>query len=238
MGMNNRFMAVSMVLTAAVFFTSNAFTSTEGFSFTPSQEQLKDAKTQKDSLPLLLMATVLSAQANRSLAVIRDLSSQNKKQRTYRVKDKISGYQIVNISRGKVNLIKSGKSYTLVFPWGSEFDPVTVISADERVINLTALKKKIPDLLAAITQALTIPHIEHGKITGLKLAKIKDKALASKAGIEEGDVIAKINGKNVDSLRKSLEIYQDIRKQDTIKLELKRGDKVENLTYYMAGVVD
>ena len=185
----------------------------------------------KEPLPFKLLGTVVESDSTKSLAVIQNIDTL--KQGTYKVIDKVLDYQLTKIMRGRVVLLKEGKLYLLEFPLGSVLEPIVMVSAKERIINRAALAKKLSDLNVAMQQAVPIPYIEAGKIIGFKLTNVKDKNLAKLAGIKEGDVIMSVNGNKLNSIRNTLDIYSRIKGQEKINLEIKSGNELKNLTYYM-----
>ncbi len=196
-----------------------------------SLEYVYSGTKESASLPFKLLGTILESDRTKSIVVIRDLSST--KQGSYKIGEKILGYQIVGIMRGKAILLKEGKITLLELPLGSEVEPITVVSSDKRIIHRSVLAKKIPDLNAAIAQVVPIPYIESGKIIGLKITKLKDKSLIDLAGLEEGDIATRINGERIDSIQKVLDLYHNSKDQEKIDLEIKRGKVIKTLTYYI-----
>jgi len=178
-----------------------------------------------------LLGTILESNPGNSFAVIKD--SDSEKQGIYKIGNKVLGYQIAKILRGQVILLRNGKTFILNFPLGSEVEPIVTVSEDKRIINRNAVSKKIPDLNSAFKQAVPVPFIESGKIIGIKVTNIKDKSLAMKAGIKEGDVIISINDRNIGSMRNALKILQEMRGQEKFDIVVKRGNDIKNLIYYL-----
>lgn len=199
----------------------------------PAKAGINIAKdiTDKELLSLELLGTVIESDSTKSIAVIKNLHS--KTQGAYKVQDKILGYQIADILRGRVVLLRNGKIHFLDFPLGSKLEPIAVISSEKKIINRNAFAEKIPDLNSLMQQALIIPYVDSGKIIGLRITKIKDKPLANKAGLMEGDIVTTINGQQLDSLQKPFEIYNKMRDKERIDIEIKRANKRRNLTYYI-----
>ena len=178
-----------------------------------------------------LLGTILESNPGNSFAVIKD--SDSERQGIYKIGNKVLGYQIAKILRGQVILLRNGKTFILNFPLGSEVEPIVTVSEDKRIINRNAVSKKVPDLNAAFKQVVPIPFIESGKIIGIKVTNIKDKSLAMKAGIKEGDVIISINDRNIGSMRNALKIIQEMRGQEKFDIVVKRGNDIKNLIYYL-----
>jgi general secretion pathway protein C len=101
------------------------------------------------------------------------------------------------------------------------------------VINRAAIAKRIPELNDAYKQVLPVPYISGGKVVGIKLAKIKDKDLASKAGIREGDIITKVNNQNLNSLSNALKLYASVRNNNVITIQVQRGRETKDLVYHL-----
>lgn len=186
----------------------------------------------KKSPGLRLLGTVIEGDPAKSIAVIKNLYLQ--KQGVYKTLDKIAGYQIIKILRGQALLLKNGLIYSLSFPLGRETEePILFVSNDKRIINRKALRREIPNLNSAAQQALPLPYIESGKILGLKIVNIKNGKLAKMAGLKDGDVLMRINGQNLNSIRGALALYPQIKNQERITLQIKRGAELKDLTYYL-----
>lgn len=198
----------------------------------PSSPMAKD-QTREPLLPLVLLATVLGRNPQDSLAVIRDMAL--KRQVVYKIGETISGYQLTDIKRGRVTLLKNGRLSFLDFPRGGNESngPIMVISEKERLINKDALSKRFGDINTLLEQGLILPQIQSGKITGLKIMRIKDKQLAELGGIKEADVITKIQGQKLDSLRSALKLYSRLKDEPKIEVEIKRGKETKDLIYYL-----
>ena len=187
---------------------------------------------KKDPLDSLrLLGTVLESDSSESIAITRGINS--KTMDIHKVGDNLLGYQIVRITRGTVVLLKDGKITLLNLPLGSELEPILVIAEGERIINRLAMAKLIPDLTEAYNQVLPVPYISSGKVMGIKIAKVKDKELASTAGIKEGDIITRVNNEKLDNLQNALNLYTNVRNNDTITLQIQRGNEIKDLVYHM-----
>mgnify|MGYP001382018024 CR=1 FL=1 len=63
---------------------------------------------------------------------------------------------------------------------------------------------------------------------GFKLFSIKPGSIYSKLGMKNGDVIQKINGYEMNSPDKALEIYQKLRDASSVNIDLlRRGQSVQ-----------
>ena len=60
---------------------------------------------------------------------------------------------------------------------------------------------------------------------------IRPKSIYAKIGIQNGDVINKINGYELNSPDKALEVYQRLKDSKTISIELERRGTKRNFKY-------
>lgn len=81
------------------------------------------------------------------------------------------------------------------------------------------------------TQARIMPNFENGKANGFKLIAIRPGSLYSKIGIQNGDVVQRINGHEMNSPDKALEIYSKLKDAQAITVDISRGGKTQTLSY-------
>ena len=79
--------------------------------------------------------------------------------------------------------------------------------------------------------ARVVPSYQNGKSNGFKLFSIKPDSLYSKIGLQNGDVISKINGYEMTSPDKALEIYAKLKDAQSIQVDLKRRGRDMNMNY-------
>jgi type II secretion system protein C len=178
-------------------------------------------------LPLKLLATVIDKDFAQSTCVIMDMETRT--QASCKTLDKIAGFQITKITRGTVKLLKDGKVFSLDFPLGNE--NVANYSESITIRRQTVLEKISPSLL--LTEARPLPIVQAGKILGFKIPALKDESLLKMAGLAAGDIATKINGENLDSIPKALQLYNKFKNQGQINLEIQRGDAVLSLNYFI-----
>jgi general secretion pathway protein C len=91
--------------------------------------------------------------------------------------------------------------------------------------------KALSNLSELATQARVVPAFEGGKTVGFKLFSIRPGSLYSKVGLQNGDVITRINGYEVNSPEKGLEIYGKLKDAKQVAVDLKRRGKPMSLDY-------
>jgi general secretion pathway protein C len=106
-------------------------------------------------------------------------------------------------------------------------DGVKQLSENQYSIAKSTINAALTDMAALSTQARIVPSFKNGAANGFKLFSIVPDSLYSKIGLQNGDVVRKINGYEMNSPDKALEIYQKLRDANRIEIELeRRGDTV------------
>jgi general secretion pathway protein C len=80
-------------------------------------------------------------------------------------------------------------------------------------------------------QARIVPAFKDGVSTGFKLFSIRPDSIYSKIGVQNGDVIRRINGYDLNSPEKALEVYSKLKEANRIDIELERSGSVVRKTY-------
>jgi len=206
------------------------------------------------SMRAILVGTLVAEPSNWSMAVIKD---QNKNEtNVYRVDGSfMDEATIVAITGTKVifnrngareylemqdkNAKKTGASPALAsptYPPPGSGDPspggegIKQIGEGKYVIAKAEIDKTLTNLNNIAMQARIIPSFKNGEADGFRLFAIRPGSLYSKLGVQNGDVIHKINGYAINSPEKGWEIFQKLKTARTIDIELtSRGvDKALN----------
>jgi len=117
---------------------------------------------------------------------------------------------------------------------GSSCPPLEGISQVDQtswIIKRAATESWFANLNCFATQARIVPSFSDGKANGFKLFSIRPESLYAKLGIHNGDVIVSINGAELTSPEKALEIYTRLRNASVIDLQLTRRGQPLKHTY-------
>jgi len=172
-----------------------------------------------------------TAMGNPLVAYIEDLTKS--RMSAYRVGDTISGAKIVNIQRGKVTLEIDGQKGVLSLTIGKE-KAITKVSPTKMVISKKGVISEIGgDLNEAFNAAKILPHLDlaSGKLSGFKVDNIQKGSIAEDAGLQNGDIIKVVNGQQLDSPQKALQVLRKARNQSQITVELIRRNQQIRLIY-------
>ena len=87
------------------------------------------------------------------------------------------------------------------------------------------------NLSEVATKARIVPSFKNGKPNGFKLFSIKPGSIYSKIGLRNGDVIQSINGYEMNSPDKALEIYQKLKDSTSITVDIQRRGRAMTMNY-------
>ena len=108
---------------------------------------------------------------------------------------------------------------------------VTRISDTQYNIERGEIDGALSNLNEIATQARIVPSFQDGKANGFKLFSIKPGSLYAKIGLRNGDVIQKINGYELNSPDKALEVYQKLRDSSAVSIEMLRRGQSTTVNY-------
>ena len=110
---------------------------------------------------------------------------------------------------------------------GPVSDNVRQLDDGHYTVKKAEIDRALTNLSELATQARIVPSFKNGVANGFKLFSIVPDSLYSKIGIQNGDVIRRINGYDMNSPDKALEVYQKLRDANRIEVELeRRGDTI------------
>jgi type II secretory pathway component PulC len=112
---------------------------------------------------------------------------------------------------------------------------VLVLSFAAFVVIACSIDRDLSDLNHLAIQARIVPLFRDGAAIGFKLFSIRPGSIYAEAGIQNGDVLRTINGYELSSPEKALEIYSKLKEARRIELELERSGKPVRLVYHVKG---
>ena len=80
-------------------------------------------------------------------------------------------------------------------------------------------------------QAQAVPYASQGQQQGFRLAKLKAGSLLQQIGLQDGDVLRKVNDLELRSPQEALQAYQQLQNAGTLRLEILRRNQPTTLTY-------
>ncbi len=220
----------------------------------PNQPALDpNAAPVKSGLRVKLLGTLAAEVARWSIATILDLGTQ--RAQTYGIGDKILGAEVLEILRERVIILNNNRreyisnemdgavaAYVPPDPrrLGHGGEPasglgtgIRPMSDSEYEVPKAEIDKTLSNLNEVAMQARIVPAYKDGQAQGFKLFSIRPDSLYTKIGIQNGDVIRRINGNDINSPEKALEIYSKLRDASRIDIEIERNGAPLRKTYHV-----
>ena len=87
------------------------------------------------------------------------------------------------------------------------------------------------DLPKLLTQARAVPYVVNGAPSGYRMDYIAPASFYEKIGIQYGDVVQRVNGVDVRDPSTMLSLFQQLKNERTVKVDLVRNNQKTTVTY-------
>jgi general secretion pathway protein C len=98
-------------------------------------------------------------------------------------------------------------------------------------IDKSLVEKVLLNPMAIAKGARVVPSMKNGKPDGFKLYAIRPASAFAKLGLSNGDTLQSINGFELTSADKALEVYTKLREATSLEVEITRRGKPQTLKY-------
>jgi type II secretion system protein C len=172
-------------------------------------------------------------------AVLEDKSGQA----FYRINEKLpDGSAMVKIMRDRVVIRRSDGvnvnidvvDDTKIVPVqqpGANGAGVKRVSDGRFMVDQKEVLASTDNMSQILTQARALPYIEQGKTVGFKISEITPGSIYEKIGLQNGDIIQRVNSQDVDDPAKFFQLYQGLKNERSIAIDLLRGGQRQTLNY-------
>jgi general secretion pathway protein C len=208
------------------------------------------------TLPLALLATNIGPRPADSYATI--INSENQRQGAFSVGDPVPGAtgKITEIHFKYIDFENSGHTERLVLLGATPAAapvvaaapaPTLPVEGDDMQSAVDSGIKKIDDNnyeidkslvekvllnpMAVAKGARVVPSMKNGKPDGFKLYAIRPSSAFARLGLANGDTLQAINGFELTSADKALEVYTKLREATSLEVEVTRRGKPVTLKY-------
>ncbi len=152
--------------------------------------------------------------------------------------DRVNGFKIKEINKIFVKLQKGNQLYVL-YPKGgnSSIYPkqknATTQNLEKKIIKVSKLEvqKETEDIGKLLKNVRIVPVVKNGETIGFRFTYISPKSPLYKYGLRSGDLIKSINGMPVRTAEEAFKIYNMLRNEEHITLEIERRGKRKVIFY-------
>lgn len=192
---------------------------------------------QAESVSYKLIGTVEGGQF--AGAVLEDSSGQS----FYRIHQKLpDGSMIVKVMRDRVSLRRpDGVTVSLQIVDETKIVGVSTpvppgggvrrVSDGRWMVDQREMLASTENMSQILTQARALPFVEQGKTVGFRISEIVPGSIYEKIGLQNGDVIQRVNAQEVDDPAKFFQLYQGLKSERNITIDLIRGGQRQTLNY-------
>ena len=190
---------------------------------------------------------IASSDETRSIAMIADTTG---KEKIYYLGDKLKDAQIIKIAKNRITMLRPNGQHD-VFYLRKEDNPaiqqktkfaLPLVKKENNTtyqIDFRRFPQEIKSFSNLASQLALITTYQKGKPAGIKVGHVGKKDVGALIGLEQGDVITKINDIEVANGKNRVKLYDTLtksKKGDTITVVLNRTDKELTLSYKLADV--
>ena len=190
---------------------------------------------------LKLLGTALGGRG-RPAAILESLSDH--KQRLYFLQETVEGFgQLAVIAREGITIQQGNRSgYLPLADPAEKAIPISVASpgpkkaatAAAMMIDRRQLQQSLSDVSKLLTEARAMPYYDlanNGVLAGWQLIDIKPKSILDQLGVQQRDVMLRINGIPVTDPGTMLRLLQQIQNEKAAKVDLIRDGQKQTLAY-------
>ncbi|MEF8792654.1 type II secretion system protein GspC [Thiohalorhabdus sp.] len=200
----------------------------------PATEPVRETRME-----LTLKGIIATRGAGTKLAII---APANGEETIYHPGDEVNGRaKILRIEERRVVLRRNGVTEVLKLEVpevekgegrrANSQRSIRQVSQNQRVVPQATLQKKLDNLPKLLRQAKAVPASRNGQKIGFRVVNIQEGSVFEDLGVKEGDVIQRVNGRDVRSPRQALKAYKELKGSRQFQLELLRDGQSRTLSY-------
>lgn len=216
------------------------------FNSTKPEEEKPKEPPKPTELKLKLWGVAVHNDGS-SYCIIEDLTTH--KQELYRMNEKVPGNASVKLVEwDRVILDRDGQDEILDLvpaqggpipgrpvpaaatqPQTPTNPHIQQVSETQYGIDRSEVDSALDNMNQLFTQIRAVPHFEGGKSTGFRLFAIRQNSIFDQIGLRNGDIIQKINGNDINDPSRALALFQELRTERELNVEILRNKETKTL---------
>ncbi|MDP8224397.1 MAG: type II secretion system protein GspC [Candidatus Lernaella stagnicola] len=220
--------------------------------FNSAGVNLEAGFTARDSGPTIgsedfVLMGVIAGLPDLSYAVIN--TRHNGETAVFRVGDTVADVaDVLAIRAREVELLHDGERKVISLPdlgeglssagdrWNRTVgeavaDGIKKVGENEFVVSSEVIENAFEDMASMLRGARIMPHIENGQIDGFKIHRIKSSSLYKKIGLQNGDILHRVNSIEIKGPEDGLRLFQELRTAKNISIDVTRKGSRQTLSY-------
>ncbi len=214
-----------------------------GYALASGQAAEKTAPPLEVAKKVALIGTVFGQEGG-IMAILEDLST--KKQSLYRMSEQIHAVGALSAIEKDRVLFREGKQEEWLdlalteqphpllsgVPATATSAPVPHPSAPQRrMLDRREIDAALADTTRLLTQAQAVPYLTDGKLDGFRLYSVMPLGFFDKIGLQTNDLLKRINGVEIRDPGMLLSLFQQLRNERTVRVDIVRNAQRQILTY-------
>jgi type II secretion system protein C len=163
----------------------------------------------------------------------------SRKQKLYRLGDKIGQGKLVRITRNTATITSGDRETTIriketiegALLGGQPHSQRNDGSSRRIKLSQQAVTERLSDLRSIMNQAVVRPFLNEGVQEGFIVSNIVSKSIYEKMGLQNGDIILDVNNEPIESAGKLLLLLNSLQSGNSVNLNIKRNDNIESINY-------
>lgn len=212
---------------------------TAGDPATPGQPAAPQAPPLEVAKKVALIGTV-SGREGGMMAILEELST--KKQTLYRLGEQIPSVgSLAAIERSRA-LFREGvqeewldlaltQQLRPVSPGASAAPVARPVTPQRRILDRREITSALADTTRLLTQAHAVPYLTDGKLDGFRLYNVMPSGFFDRIGLQTNDIVQRINGVELRDPGMLLSLFQQLRNERSVRVDLVRNAQRETLAY-------
>ena len=183
------------------------------------------------SLNLRLVGTTVFGE--KSSVILEDPEKNTRG--VYRLKDTVKGFTITEILNESATLTRNDQTVVLTLAQGG-YVPSTEpffkkVGEDSWLLSADKVTDMVSNIDQYVGQVIAYQHREGGKPAGFRIRHLKEGNDFEKMGIQNKDIIKKVNGLEVSSLTDVIKAVYQLSDDTNFTVEVERANQPKELNY-------
>lgn len=235
-----------------VILTRNLFDPNNPLRFSENQPVAETGPTEPVVPPLdARLYQTVEAEPTRYSWAILSRNDDTSPQETFKIGDDLYGQGMVKrIGRKKIVVQRPDGGEQTLEIWTGQPAPGTTkvaegpkgdssglgdsirkIGENKFEIDAKEIQAALDNMDKVTSSARIVPSYENGSPSGFKIFRIKPDSFYNKLGLRNGDVIKKINGFDINSTEKAMQMFTILRTEKSLSIELARRGQNMTMDY-------